>query len=220
MISRVRGDEHNAWVELLFSATLALPSSVRSTNFYQDQSDLHAEFLTTAAQRRSNLLAHLRQVKLGDLILVGEAAGWRGARQSGIAFTAAPTVGLPGTREASATIVQESLHKAGLADRTLLWNAFPTHPHRVGAPHTNRTPTTAELAEAAEVLRTAIGTRLIVCVGRSASHAVSAVLGDKVHSVSAAPASVRAVAVRHPSFGGASLFRAEFSACLVQWGMG
>jgi len=209
----------NSWADLLLSATLALPTNERITNFYLAESDGHHGFLTTAAQRRDRLLAHLNRVALGDLVLVGEAAGWRGARQSGIAFTAAPAVGLPGTREASATIVQDSLELAGLAGKTLLWNALPTHPHRSGAPQTNRTPTATEIAEALDSLHIAIGGRFVVCVGRNAARAVSDVLDRAVPELRLASESAREIALRHPSFGGAQRFRTEFAICVSRWSL-
>lgn len=210
---------HDDWIGALVTATLALPSNECSTNFYQEESDPQGEFLTRAADRRAALRAHLELVASGDLVLVGEAAGWRGARQSGIAFTAAPMVGLPGTREASATVVQQSLHAAGVASETLLWNALPTHPHRTGSPRTNRTPTAKELRESTDVLRIALGTRLVVCVGKTAAQAVSASLAEPIVEIKTASLSSRAIQVRHPSFGGASQFRKEFAVCLALWGL-
>lgn len=205
------------WIESLVASTLALPSDGSTTNFYLAESDESRVFRTTAKERLSSLRAHLNRVVLGNLVLVGEAAGWRGARQSGIAFTSAPDTGLVGTREASAAVIQGVLEQAGLAATTLLWNALPTHPHKVGAPMTNRTPTNRELALGANALSIAIGNRFVICVGQKAAKAVSAVLDCEVRGVSAEAPSIRAMAVRHPSFGGASQFRKEFAACLTHW---
>ncbi|WP_407681245.1 uracil-DNA glycosylase [Pseudarthrobacter equi] len=161
--------------------------------------------------------AHLKRTALGNLVLIGEAAGWRGARQSGVAFTSAPDAGLAGTREASATVVQGVLEQSGLAATTLLWNALPAHPHKVGAPMTNRTPTNRELAIGENALSIAIDSRFVICVGQKAARAVSAVLDNEVRGISASTPSIRALAIRHPSFGGASQFRKEFAACLTHW---
>lgn len=208
----------NDWIRKLVSETLKLPSKDGLTNFYHEGSDTRSEYQTSAADRLSVLQAHLASVVAGELILVGEAAGWRGARQSGVAFTAAPMVGLPGTREASATVVQQSLLAAGVASETLLWNALPTHPYRAGAPQTNRTPTASEVREATDVLRLAIGQRLALCVGNTAAKAVSVALGEPIMGIGSASPSSRAVQVRHPSFGGAPQFRKDLAAALSLWG--
>lgn len=217
--SHLRVPSHIGWIESLVESTLALPSHSSATNFYLSESDSSNCFHTTAEERLRSLRTHLHGVGSGNLVLVGEAAGWRGARQSGIAFTSAPALGLPGTVEASAAVVHGALDQAGLASSTLLWNALPTHPHKVGAPMTNRTPTNREIAMAANALSIAIDNRLIVCVGQKAANAVSEVLDCEVRGVSAITPSTRAVAIRHPSFGGAPQFRKEFAACLTHWNL-
>ncbi|PWC05590.1 hypothetical protein DCE94_04840 [Agromyces badenianii] len=90
-------------------------------NFYLADSDAEGNFRTSAAERLERLRAHLNRVSDGDLVLVGEAPGWKGARQSGVPFTSAKAVGLEGvSTEASATIVHGMLSSLGIADRTLL----------------------------------------------------------------------------------------------------
>jgi uracil-DNA glycosylase len=112
-------------------------------------------------QRRKNLKAHL---SCPDplCILIGEAAGFRGARFTGVPFTsekllvdqAIPRVENPkGERittrhipwkEPSATIVWKELHKHQVADRTILFNAVPWHPEGKDGPLTNRAPNADE----------------------------------------------------------------------------
>jgi uracil-DNA glycosylase len=120
-----------------------------------------------------------------EVILVGEAAGYRGARVSGLAFTSECQLTGSGPAEASATIVHRVLGELGLADEVLLWNVVPTHP---GTPDSNRRPTRAEVEAARPFLEALTAGRRIVGVGRVAA----GVLG--------------APYVRHPAHGGAGAF--------------
>jgi hypothetical protein len=123
-------------------------------------------------------------------VLVGEAAGYRGARVSGIPFTSERQLTGRGPAEASATIVQRVLGEVGVANDVLLWNVVPTHPHEPDRPYTNRRPTRAEVESSALFLEGVSRGRRIVAVGRVAEQ------------VTGAPY------VRHPSHGGAEAFRA------------
>jgi len=196
----------------LLDAVLTIASGP-AVNFYRDESDAFGRFLTTADERRAALEAHFANVAGGDLVLIGEAAGWRGARQSGVPFTSAQLVGLQGTREASATIVHRSLNELGLGSRALLWNAFPLHPHVQGNPRSNRAPTAAELQSGRAALARAVQGRRVICVGQHATRSVSHVLGIHVRPVGEDPRA-RAVSVRHPSRGGAGEFRAGLKAAV------
>ncbi len=138
--------------------------------------------------------SELRQVRLrtylasrahADVLLVGEAAGYRGARISGIPFTSERQLTGAGAAEASATIVHRVLQELGVADDVLLWNVVPTHP---GTATSNRRPTRAEVRAARPFLDELTHGRRVVAVGRLAAE------------VLAAPY------VRHPSHGGATEF--------------
>jgi uracil-DNA glycosylase len=124
------------------------------------------------------------------LLLVGEAAGHRGARISGIPFTSERQLTGSGPAEATATIVRRTLVELGLEQETLCWNVVPTHPHLLGRPETNRRPTRAEIDASSLFLRELARGRTVIAVGRIAQ----AILGDPY--------------VRHPSHGGAADFRA------------
>ena len=201
----------------LADAVLAIPSTAVATNFYLDSSDLDGNFFSTAAERLDRLYEHVRATEVGDIVLVGEAAGWQGARQSGVPFTSAATVGLRGSKEPSATAVHELLASVGVLDRALLWNAFPLHPHSPDAPRTNRTPTSAELDAGMDALGLAIAGRRVVCVGKKAASRVKRILGHEIPDIHHAVATSQAMVVRHPSHGGATRFRSESVAALGIW---
>lgn len=146
---------------------------------------------------RGRLRDYLAARAGAPVLLVGEAAGWRGARVSGLPFTSERQLTGAGPAEATATIVQRTLAELGLAERILLWNLVPTHPHRPGEPRSNRPPTRGEIDDAADLLAELARGRRVVAVGRLAH----ARLGGPY--------------VRHPSHGGASAFRAGLAAALA-----
>ena len=133
--------------------------------------------------RCARLLDHLERD--ADTVLVGEAAGYRGARVSGLAFTSERQLTGTGPAEATATIVHRVLAELGLEDEVLLWNVVPTHP---GTASSNRRPTRAEVEEARPFLRELTHGRRVVAVGRLAGAVLDAPY------------------VRHPSHGGAASF--------------
>jgi uracil-DNA glycosylase len=139
--------------------------------------------------RRERLSDYLARRAKARYLLVGEAAGYRGARVSGIPFTSERQLSGAGPAEATATIVQRALDDFGLAEDILLWNVVPTHPHRSGEPESNRPPTRREIREAMPFLDQLRRGRLTIAVGRTAH----AALGGRY--------------VRHPSHGGSTAFR-------------
>jgi uracil-DNA glycosylase len=151
---------------------------------------------TGSPLRRARLLAYLERRCDASLLLVGEAAGYRGARVSGIAFTSERQLTGSGPTEISATIVHRTLAELGLEDDVLLWNVVPTHPHKPGEPSSNRRPTRAEIDAGRPFVEALARGRRVVAVGRVAE------------------AVLRAPYVRHPSHGGAAAFRATLAACL------
>ena len=142
-----------------------------------------------AALRRERLARYLEERRGAQLLLVGEAAGYRGARVSGIPFTSERQLTGRPPGEASATIVQRALAELGLAEDVLLWNAVPTHPHLPGRPDTNRPPTAVEIEGGAPFLLELARGRRVLAVGNVAH----GVLGG--------------ARLRHPSRGGARAFR-------------
>jgi uracil-DNA glycosylase len=141
----------------------------------------YAESSLLQQRLRDYLAAHAG----ARVVLVGEAAGYRGARISGIPFTSERQLTGSGPAEATATIVHRVLAELGIEDEVLLWNVVPTHP---GSEISNRRPTRAEVAAAAPFLDELTRGRLAIAVGRLAAAALDAPY------------------VRHPSHGGAAAF--------------
>jgi len=167
--------------------------------------------------RRNNLaLALSLALERGpDLLLVGEAPGYNGARRTGVPFTSEQIL-LSGieplhqfgvergfalattdgriSREPTATIVYREL--AALKLFAVGWNAFPLHPHQPGQPQSNRTPRQHERALGLPFLQrvcSLFAACPVVAMGRIADQALYR-LGIP-HAV-----------VRHPAQGGARRF--------------
>jgi uracil-DNA glycosylase len=134
---------------------------------------------------RDRIGSYLEARRDAEVILVGEAAGYRGARVSGIPFTSERQVTGSGPAEATATIVHRVLAGLGVEEDVLLWNVVPTHPGGAGS---NRRPTRSEIEAAAPFLRELVAGRRAIAVGRLAAAALDAPY------------------VRHPSHGGAAEF--------------
>jgi uracil-DNA glycosylase len=139
---------------------------------------------------RRRLGVYLESRQAAPMLLVGEAAGYRGARVSGLPFTSERQLTGSGPAEATATIVHRVLAELGLAESVLLWNVVPTHPHRPGEPRSNRRPTRAEVEASLPFLEALAASRRVVAVGRLAAAVLDAPY------------------VRHPSHGGGRAFRA------------
>ncbi len=179
-----------------------------------------------AARCRHNLSTYLLALQLRDpaWLLVGEAPGYRGCRLTGIPFTSEAAIWpqhdpgnvgafwretatawqrRPGDRpsqaEATATIVWRTLGELDLFP--LLWNALPFHPHRVGLPDSNRTPSRKELEIGRPFL---LGLMALfpaarpIAVGQKAGQAL-------------ARWEQPAPQIRHPSHGGAHLFKEQLA---------
>ena len=181
------------------------------------------------AIRRENLRRYLgERVGHARLLLVAEAAGYQGAKFSGIAMTserqlaAASLLGSDyfegdkrrtsrefvrpaGFTEPTASIVWGKMLEAGLEGRQWVnWNAFAWHPQGPTA-LSNRTPTPEEFRAGLPALKSFLALFPgvpVVAVGEK-SRAVLEELGVAV-----------VAAVRHPANGGATKFREGISGVL------
>jgi uracil-DNA glycosylase len=169
------------------------------------------------AVRRDNLLIYLEQMyKLNpEVILVGEAPGYRGCRLTGVPFTsehllmnnigelklfgseagyrlASPKDKL--LKEATATIIWNTLLENDIV--SLAWNAFPFHPHKADNGESNRTPLKSELIIGERFLLQIIdmfNIKKVVAVGRKAEETLGKL-------------NIQCSRVRHPAQGGKNDF--------------
>ena len=196
----------------LFFRLLAQRPGLNVFNPWTDHDATTDVTANAPSHRRACLRQHL--ACNARWILIGEAPGYQGAKVSGIPFTSErlmleghiPGINLKDRRlstrerpwsEPSATIVWNVLHDLGIANQTILWNAYPWHPHKDGTLHSNRTPTATERTAGIPVLIAllkAFPKAQVLAVGRQAQTA----LGEL---------GIRASSLRHPSMGGATLFR-------------
>jgi uracil-DNA glycosylase family 4 len=140
------------------------------------------------------LARYLEERADAQILLVGEAPGYRGARISGIPFTSERQLTGTGPSEATATIVHRVLEELAIEHDVLLWNVVPTHP---GTARSNRRPTRAEIEAGMSFARELARGRRVFAVGRIAAAALDAPY------------------VRHPSRGGAAAFSETVRKCLT-----
>jgi hypothetical protein len=189
--------------------------------------------------RRRQLVRYMEERRRSaKFVLVGEAAGYQGAKFSGIPMTSERIL-LGGKRqegilpehvfrgveprrtsreslkpegfsEPTATIVWHQLVRSGLSARQfVLWNAFPWHPYDPKAGLlSNRTPGADELEAGHEAL-----TRILGILNRGGKVIA---LGEKAFEA-LGNLGVEARKVRHPAQGGARKFREEFMRTISRW---
>jgi uracil-DNA glycosylase len=163
--------------------------------------------------RRRNLAAYLtaRLQSSVSVLLVGEAPGYRGTRRTGVPFSSEKIIlthpfftsrkefsienGENPIAESSASIVWKTMDE--LQFFPLIWASFPFHPHQPGNKESNRPPTKAEILTGQTFLQSLLEIfeiTTVVAVGRAAEKTLGL-----LH--------IPATCIRHPSHGGASLFR-------------
>jgi len=151
---------------------------------------------------RERLEEYLDAKRTAAIVLVGEAAGYRGARISGIPFTSERQLTGTGPAEATASIIHRVLAELRIEEDVLLWNVVPTHPHEPGRPYTNRRPSRVEVEVSSRFLGGVARGRRLVAVGRLAERATGAPY------------------VRHPSHGGGAEFRHDLEELLLRFRAG
>ncbi len=181
-------------------------------NPYSERCPVHD--LAGAPGLREGLLRQMLNAALHcevDSLWLGRDLGYRGGRRTGLAFTDdrhravhagrwGLAAGAPPVREEvgerTAAAVWGVLQR--LRRRVFLWNVFPLHPHRPGAPFSNRPHNVQErrageefLAELLALLRP----RRVVAIGACAAASAQRLCGRQ-----------RLIRVRHPSHGGQAEF--------------
>lgn len=197
------------------------PSTASLFNQYAD-ADPTLDRRGAVAIRRSNLRAYLASFAAPPtLLVVGEAVGYRGGRFTGIPLTserllldhqAFPYGARPTSRgepyaEPTASILWGVL--APYRAQVIAWNAVPLHPHALGDPLTNRTPTVAERRRYLPLLQAVysrVGVQHAVALGNQAAAALTE-LG------------IQHTRVRHPANGGATAFRRQMAEVLHDLGL-
>ena len=183
--------------------------------------------------RRKNLRRYLALRENAHYLFIAEALGYQGGHFSGVAITSEriflgqhkdvrpesvlgewsyartsnparallnATQKAKGFNEPTDTVVWSTLQNHGVAAfDVILWNIFPWHPHKAGNLLTNRTPSTPELdvgVEFAKMLLELVPSMQIVAIGQKAADTLGRY-------------GIACKAVRHPSMGGAEIFRAQ-----------
>jgi uracil-DNA glycosylase len=161
--------------------------------------------------RKANLLLYLEQMKIVNpsVLLLGEAPGYKGCGNTGIAFTserilkeydfftakAYQTASKNDFEsEISATIVWDEITKQ--IQLPLLWNIFPFHPHKENQLKSNRTPNLEELKFGKRVLKKLLELfeiENIIAVGRKPAQSLQEL-------------NINHQYVRHPAHGGKHKF--------------
>lgn len=200
-------------IDGLIADLAALPAPPDAVNMYA------IEGPPGNALRRRNLALALRLARERgpDLLLVGEAPGYNGARRTGVPFTSErlllaglTPLGQFGAKrgfalatddgrvsaEQTATIVYRELSAHGLF--AVGWNAYPLHPHRPGDEQSNRLPRAAELALGRPFLA-----RVYALV-----HGVPVAAMGKVAAAALEALGIPHTRLRHPAQGGARIFAA------------
>jgi hypothetical protein len=194
--------------------------------------DLVYDCTPNAAKIRCEQLTAYLSERLNTVttVLIAEAPGYQGARFSGMAMTSERILlgkhaavrpesvfegcaqrtsrmdttrgGELGMNEPTATVVWSHLLQAGFDARSfVLWNTFAFHPHHPNEPMSNRTPTPHEVVQASTLLHQFLAlfpSAKIIALGRIAERTL-------------ADLGVSAMAVRHPSMGGAAQFREQMA---------
>ena len=206
-------------VDAFIERLAAVAPGAAWTNFFDHST-------SSNAVRRDNLSLYLTEMleRSPDILLVGEAPGFRGMRITGVPFTnrtifegPANSFGLfgPGkgyvlppeasgvAAEPTATVMWQVL--AELDVLPLLWSAFPWHPHQPGRPLSNRTPTPAEAALGTpfwQTLAELFAVRTVVAVGNVAHRSLQR-------------SGLEVAKIRHPAHGGRAGFKRGLEQLLI-----
>ena len=189
-----------------------LDSLLRSLSERPSSTVVFNQYLNTHALNNLKLFLHYLLEHRHDVLLIGEAPGYRGCRLTGIPFTSGSVIRasrhdifkqigdrikLPQfDKEATASVFWEFFD----TDRPvpILWNAFPFHPHLSGNPNSNRKPDRSEIEEGKRyllLLHQIFQPRRLCSLGRVGQAILNELFPDS-----------EIIYVRHPSRGGKKSF--------------
>lgn len=165
---------------------------------------------------RNNLEIYLNyfQKNTPEIILIGEALGYRGGLHTGIPFSSQYILNQHKSHplisemknyndalisESTATIAWNLFMDTGTIP--LCWNIYPFHPHRKYKPYSNRAPNMREMKYGLRMLK-------ILLTIYSKTTVVS--VGGKAHKM-LSQAGISGKKIRHPSYGGKKEFCKQFT---------
>ena len=148
-----------------------------------------------------------------NILLIGEAPGYKGCRITGIPFTSSELFVKTSNikifndlkekvflekieHENTATIIWEYLKNKN--ELPILWNSFPYHPFNINNPKSNRTPTNKEIEESKYFIKELVkifNPKIIAAIGRKGEKVLHQIYPNKNIEY-----------IRHPSYGGKKEF--------------
>lgn len=189
-----------------------------------DNVELLYDYSPEGERRWQNLSSYLHymEVEQPDLLMVGEAPGYRGSSISGVPFLSedtirkrqdatlriplyqyvpTPTKSSWGEYEATSTFMWSTIDAVNPPKLPFLWATFPNHPHENGNNYSNRRPNAQEIKAYASI------------VGRIANYyAINTIvaIGNVAYDTLSKTTNSPIVKLRHPARGGSRQFRQGF----------
>ncbi len=187
-------------------------------NPYNESCSTH-DLPDAPATRRNILLEMLSSANQTDVdaIWLGRDLGYRGGRRTGLALTddlhitehasrwevvAKRATQGPAVAERTAAVIWNILRQ--IHSPIFLWNVFPFHPFESGNPFSNRSHNAQERSVGERLLMDLVNMlrpKQIVAIGNDAAKVASRIAGGSVVKK-----------VRHPSYGGQSIFLQQIKA--------